>query len=615
MEGILERKDAGDWIYRGEGAVNLVLAYIGSSPTFVGKVLRIQKSVRNGFKCEDGPSALTMHECLLWEDTKDLVSAPTKEIAEQQYVQHVMIPLLGPEHVDAGEPVKVESQLANVGEDIVIHMGSCESWFKHLRRCLIGRFGDMNTPILDKLKIQKWALKKWGIQAGLKVLDLNVAWFLFELPSVEEASRRNWSFEGLPVTLQPWSPSGCCSGLKEDGLIWIRLMGLPAFLWSTEVFRALGKRCGHFVKTNEATAERRYLKWTRVRVSSEFLESVEDNVRCDRPAWRVDAAKVNTLCDSALLISDHSVIPNSHGILERQICVSVEIKPKCGFLPLSRFIAEGNAIKRKITRFRMHQSLKLHQGEISEISEYNPLYMFSGSKDRVHKAIKALFVTPQNNFRVFLNGSLILGGSGGVAESTSCVIGEAFEDVLKCVIRADDGLRTTNFLELVAEAVFESGLLDRVLKVQKLDLYDIEGAIHVYYDLVSQPCMVCKDLGEDKLSGRYSSLHSLPLNESLNIVRDYLIAATAKDLSMMIAFRPRENGDLGSPYSIVFLKSTGQSFDYKASFIDLDMKPLKRMEHYYKLDQKIVSYYTQMLKMEHQLDKKAARIKVNGTLN
>ncbi|KAG5538484.1 hypothetical protein RHGRI_019158 [Rhododendron griersonianum] len=35
MEVVLELKDADDWIYRGEGAANLVLAYSGSSPTFV----------------------------------------------------------------------------------------------------------------------------------------------------------------------------------------------------------------------------------------------------------------------------------------------------------------------------------------------------------------------------------------------------------------------------------------------------------------------------------------------------------------------------------------------------------------------------------------------------
>lgn len=35
MEIGLEPKDAVDWSYRGEGAVNLVLAYTGSSPSFV----------------------------------------------------------------------------------------------------------------------------------------------------------------------------------------------------------------------------------------------------------------------------------------------------------------------------------------------------------------------------------------------------------------------------------------------------------------------------------------------------------------------------------------------------------------------------------------------------
>lgn len=34
MEVILREKEADDWIYRGEGAANLVLAYNGSSSSF-----------------------------------------------------------------------------------------------------------------------------------------------------------------------------------------------------------------------------------------------------------------------------------------------------------------------------------------------------------------------------------------------------------------------------------------------------------------------------------------------------------------------------------------------------------------------------------------------------
>lgn len=35
MAEVLQAKDAVEWAYRGEGAVNLVLAYCGSSPNFV----------------------------------------------------------------------------------------------------------------------------------------------------------------------------------------------------------------------------------------------------------------------------------------------------------------------------------------------------------------------------------------------------------------------------------------------------------------------------------------------------------------------------------------------------------------------------------------------------
>ncbi|KAF3778759.1 hypothetical protein EJ110_NYTH39997 [Nymphaea thermarum] len=78
----------------------------------------------------------------------------------------------------------------------------------------------------------------------------------------------------------------------------------------------------------------------QVRVSKEFLEEVEKRIIGLRPVWRVDAAKVNTFCDYALLMSDHSLF--SH--------------------------AEANAIKKKVSRFKMHQALKFHQGEVLILS-------------------------------------------------------------------------------------------------------------------------------------------------------------------------------------------------------------------------------------------------------
>ncbi|KAL2342539.1 hypothetical protein Fmac_003824 [Flemingia macrophylla] len=267
-------------------------------------------------------------------------------------------------------------------------------------------------------------------------------------------------------------------------------------------------------------------------VSKKFLESVEKNVICQRPAWRVDDAQVDMHRDSVLLMSDHSLF--THGNIGSNPCISVEVKyPKCGFLPLSRFISEGAAIKRRITRFQMHQALKSHRGEISLLSEYNPLDLFFGSMEIIHKAIKGLFTTPQNNFRVFKNGSLIFGGGG--AEDTNCCIAKAFEDELKSVIQADDGHCTENLLTLVAEAMRQSGVLDRLLEVQKLDNVDIEGAIHAYYDITHQHCPICRELGEEELK-RYSSLHSTSLDErkrgilNLNTIA-YILSQLSKPLT------------------------------------------------------------------------------------
>nr|CAD1838318.1 unnamed protein product [Ananas comosus var. bracteatus] len=426
MEMVLSAEDSKDWVYKGEGAANLILAYRGSSPALLGKVLRIQKVPKDGAQPTNTSVLLSRHEQLLWGDVIELLESLSKDNLGQVFAMHVMSRFLGAKHIDSG---------------------------------------------------------------------------------------------------------------------------------------------------------------IRVLVSKGFLQSVEINVQSHRPISRVNAAKIDTLSDSALLISDHSIFA---GTPREGTSIAVEIKPKCGFLPSSEYIAKANSIKKHVTRYKMHQLLKLQHGEILKASEYDPLDLFSQSKDRIRRAIKALFAAPQNNLRVFLNGSLIFGGMGGVKDKVhSREANRNFEDLLGL-----SGVQLSTFIELVGEALHKSGVLDPLLATQKLDVLDIEGAIHAYYDVISQPCLVCENTTDAELLNHYSQLHSLPMEQSLKIVRDYLISATAKDCSLMISFRPRENGVVVSGCSSIFLKSSNQVFDYKAYFIDLDMKPLEKMVYYYELDQKIVDSYT-----------------------
>lgn len=62
----------------------------------------MHKVSTTGSECENALTALTIQECLLWKEIDDLVLAPTREIAEHLYVQNVMCPLLGSDHVDSG---------------------------------------------------------------------------------------------------------------------------------------------------------------------------------------------------------------------------------------------------------------------------------------------------------------------------------------------------------------------------------------------------------------------------------------------------------------------------------------------------------------------------------
>lgn len=62
----------------------------------------MQKIPQNGSNGITGSSVFSAHELLLWKDHKDLILAPTREIAARLYLVHVMSPLLGSKHVDAG---------------------------------------------------------------------------------------------------------------------------------------------------------------------------------------------------------------------------------------------------------------------------------------------------------------------------------------------------------------------------------------------------------------------------------------------------------------------------------------------------------------------------------
>jgi inositol-pentakisphosphate 2-kinase len=83
---------------------------------------------------------------------------------------------------------------------------------------------------------------------------------------------------------------------------------------------------------------------------------------------------------------------------------SVELKPKCGFIPSSPYIKEEHLIKHSVCYYCMLQGMKVSEGKYTRPSQYCPVNLFSGDMNRVYFALQTLVFDPQNNLRIFKDG-------------------------------------------------------------------------------------------------------------------------------------------------------------------------------------------------------------------
>ena len=96
-----------------------------------------------------------------------------------------------------------------------------------------------------------------------------------------------------------------------------------------------------------------------VRVDAEFLTAVANAIAPSRPPARVAVADVDLDARRATLLRDRNLLDdNDDGELEPTR--AVEIKPKCGYV--------HHLNPHGVSRFRMHQALKVARGEASRAS-------------------------------------------------------------------------------------------------------------------------------------------------------------------------------------------------------------------------------------------------------
>lgn len=196
---------------------------------------------------------------------------------------------------------------------------------------------------------------------------------------------------------------------------------------------------------------------------------------------------------------------------------------------------------------------------------------------------------------------------------------------------------------------WNAGVLKRILAAQKLDRHGIEGIYPLFRALATREGMsetgLNSNSADSQVSKRAASLHTeQPSADSLSedragldreyctsvgssqeaalqvllglgfpaaceAIRHYLIAATAKDCSIMITLQPldagaapvAESGEQANECAGIAQLQTDAAmgcvvsdaffsliFRYKVAIVDLDLKPLWKVEEHFTLDQKIV---------------------------
>lgn len=290
-----------------------------------------------------------------------------------------------------------------------------------------------------------------------------------------------------------------------------------------------------------------------VSVTQDFLEKIAKKVEPSRSSKRRAESYICTTSKVALIHDDH-IPPNS---------LVVELKPKWGFLPSCPLI-QSDSPKLSISRFQLHQRTKLKGGDISVISEYDPTDLFSGTKEGIRKAIKALTENPQGNLKIFRN------------QKKSKLEPNEIEELIQIIYNN-----------------LSQSSLKRLLDMQYLDVWDIECLPPIiekagnvtWDDFISDQNIIngIKKMIDEKYRLPKSKEEVIKLRDNLTkeeakiFIAAFCLSQAAKDCSYMILF---ENQKIINPKIFIF---------------DFDMKmPELLISNYLKKDKEILQNFIEI---------------------
>lgn len=216
-----------------------------------------------------------------------------------------------------------------------------------------------------------------------------------------------------------------------------------------------------------------------IHLKSDFINSLSKRVDAYRPLHRLD--KTLILDDQyALVMDDLCTLPPqiTNRLQPDDLCgptISVEIKPKQGFLPMHRLVMKSSvndqfALKmRNCCIYGSTQYLKLARGRVNHCSNYCPINLFSGCPTRMKNALEELISNPQNNLRVFKDLALVYG------ESNQIKLTNIFDDFFETDDELNNGQLVNHHYKLPNEKRFVELLIQCLLNDHDKQDSELDG--------------------------------------------------------------------------------------------------------------------------------------------
>lgn len=327
------------------------------------------------------------------------------------------------------------------------------------------------------------------------------------------------------------------------------------------------------------------LRQELIELTSDELRRLGEDLLKLRPEKRKHKSE---LCCYAIKATNLSILNTEFA---ENYCI--EIKPKEGFM------ASGLKQTGKCY-YCLKQFLKVEENLIQKKSHYCPLDLFSGQKHRIKWALSSLVDSPQNNFKIFKDGTVIFGENSNendleliliqipAFQQSNNVFLEFITEVLLCKKDRNSVLKTHELMK-PENKQFCNGqqTLDPNVFLYKLfTLQNLAEEIHFNYNEVST------ENNTNYVSDMISTAKVTPKELLLNKFSQTelaLISAVARDCSIMIAFTPKYEANF--PY----VQIGEHKVSYKVSVTDLEPKGVKTLVKRGKTEKKLLTIYKKYL--------------------